>query len=142
MIVEPFRLQKNLMAVALAEFDDLVFDRRTIARAAARDLSGIHRRAMHVGADDLVRRFDRARDAAFDLRIVDARRQHRERLRRIVAGLHLEAGPIDGAAIEPRRRAGFQTAEGEAESFQRASKVPSPALRRRGRREFSFRRYG
>ena len=32
-VVETFRLQKNLMAVALAEFYDLVFDRRTIARA-------------------------------------------------------------------------------------------------------------
>ena len=75
-IVETFRLQENLMAVALAEFDDLVFDRRTITRARARDLSGIHRRAMHVGANDVVRRRDRARDAALDLRILDPRRQN------------------------------------------------------------------
>ena len=55
-IVEPFRLQENLVAVALAEADDLVLDRRAIARAAARDLAGIHRRTMHIGADDRVRR--------------------------------------------------------------------------------------
>ena len=40
--------------------------------------------------------------------------------RRIVARLHLQRRPIDAAAIEPRRRAGFQTAEREADIFQRA----------------------
>ena len=58
-IVETFRLQKNLMAVALAELHDLVFDRRTITRTAACDLSRIHRRTMNVVADDLVRGFRR-----------------------------------------------------------------------------------
>src|SRR5581483_1340855 len=70
-IVETFRLQKNLVAVALAELHDLVFDRRAVARTSAGDLSGVHRRAMDVGADDVVRRLGGARDAALDLRIVD-----------------------------------------------------------------------
>ena len=34
-VVEPFRLEEDLVAVALAEADDLVLDRRAIARAAA-----------------------------------------------------------------------------------------------------------
>src|SRR5205085_4903804 len=34
-IVEPLGLEKNLMAVAVAEPDDLVLDRRTIARPTA-----------------------------------------------------------------------------------------------------------
>ena len=55
--------------------------------------------------------------------VVDALGQHRERLRHIVARLHLERRPIDGAAIEPRRRAGLQTAEREAGIFQRARKT-------------------
>src|SRR5262249_4089521 len=50
-VVQSFRLQKDLMPVALAEADDLVLDRGAIARPAALDLARIHRRAMHVGAD-------------------------------------------------------------------------------------------
>ena len=118
-VVESFRLEKNLMAVAFAEFYDLVFDRRTVTRTATCDLAGIHRRAMHVVANDLVRGGNRARDAAFDLRIGDAFGQHRERFGRIVAGLHLDALPIDGAAVQPRRRAGLQAAEREAGAFER-----------------------
>ena len=34
MIVEAFGLEKNLMAVAFAELNDLVFDRRTVTRTA------------------------------------------------------------------------------------------------------------
>ena len=71
-IVEPFGLKENLVAVAFAEPHDLVLDRRTIARPAAADLAGIHRRAMHIFADDPVRRRVRAGDAALDLRVRDA----------------------------------------------------------------------
>ena len=53
-VVQPFRLKENLVPVALAEADDLVLDRRAIARAAALDLPGIHRRAVHVRPDDVV----------------------------------------------------------------------------------------
>jgi hypothetical protein len=42
-VVESLRLKKDLMTVALAEPDDLVFDRGTVARTATLDLSGIHR---------------------------------------------------------------------------------------------------
>ena len=70
-VVEPLRLEENLVPVALAEAHDLVLDRRAIARPAARDLPGIHRRAMHVRPDDLVRRRRRAGDAAVDLRRFD-----------------------------------------------------------------------
>ena len=110
------------MPVALAEAHDLVFDRGAIARAAARDLAGIHRRAMHVGADDLVRRRRRAGDAALDLRRFDPLGQHRERLGRIVARLHLERGPVDGLAVEPRRRAGLEPAQRKPKPLQRERK--------------------
>ena len=59
----------------------------------------------------------------------------RERLRRLVARLHLERGPVDGAAVEPRRRAGLEPAERKAEPLQRARKperrrLADPAGRR------------
>ncbi len=39
----------------VGEADHLVLDRRAIARADATDLAGVHRRAVEVGADDVVR---------------------------------------------------------------------------------------
>src|SRR5262249_46084607 len=71
-IVQTFRLQKNLVTVALAELNDLVFDRWTITRTTACDLSRVHRRTMDIVAYDFVRGFHGARDAAFDLRIFNA----------------------------------------------------------------------
>ena len=106
------------MAVAIAEADDLVLDRRAIARAAALDLAGIHRRAMHIGPDHLMGRRRGPGDAALDLRRGDPLGHHRKRLRRIVAGLHLHRGPVDGRAVEPRRRAGLQPPEGEAGALE------------------------
>ncbi len=107
-IVEPFRLEENLMPVALAEAHDLVLDRRAVARAAARDLARIHGRAMDVVANDAMGRLVGAGDAALDLGLCDALGQRRERLGRLVARLHLDRAPVDGAAIEPRRRPGLE----------------------------------
>jgi hypothetical protein len=43
----------------------------------------------------------------------DAVGNERERRRRIVAGLHIEPGPVDRAAVEPRRCAGLEPPERE-----------------------------
>ena len=61
-----------------------------------------------------------AGDAALDLGVVDALGQYRERLRRLVAGLHLERRPVDGAAVEPRRGSGLEPAERKARPLERA----------------------
>ncbi len=122
-VVEALGLEENLVPVALAEAHDLVLDRGAIARAAARDLPGIHRRAVHIRPDDVVRRLRGAGDAALDLRRFDARGEHRERLGRLVARLHLDGSPVDRGAVEPRRRAGLEPAEREAEALQRERKA-------------------
>src|SRR5205823_2490324 len=122
-IVEPFRLEEDLVAVALAEAHDLVLDRRAIARAATRNLPGIHRRAVNVVANNTMGRLDRAGDAALDLRVFDPLGQGREWLRRLVAGLQLDRTPVDGAAIEPWRRAGLEPAERKADPLQRAGQA-------------------
>ena len=111
------------MAVAIAEADDLVLDRGAIARAAALDLAGIHRRAMHIGPDHLMGRRRGPGDAALDLRRRDPVGHDRKRLRRIVAGLHFDRGPVDRGAIEPRRRAGLEPAERKAGAFERGRKA-------------------
>ncbi len=41
--IKPFRLEKDLMRLFVRELDDLVFDRRTIARPDAFDLPAIER---------------------------------------------------------------------------------------------------
>ena len=121
-VVEPFRLQEDLVAVAVAEPDDLVLDRGTIARTAALDLTGIHRRAMHVGPDHFMGRRRRPGDPALDLRRRDPVGHDRERLRRVIAGLHFNGGPVDSRAIEPRRRAGLQSSERKANPFEGSRK--------------------
>src|SRR5450432_1051005 len=103
------------MAVPFAEPDDLVFDRRTIAGPSALDLPGIHGRSMHIGPDDRVGGLGRARNAALDLRILDPRRQGREWLRRLIARLHFNTAPIDGAPIQPRWRTGLEPPEGQSD---------------------------
>ena len=118
-VVEAFRLEEDLMPVALAEPHDLVLDRRAIARTAAGDLARIHRRAMHVRPDDRMGRVRGAGDAAFDLRIGDLVGQGGERLRRIVRRLHLHRLPVDGLAVEPGRGAGLEASQCDAEAFKR-----------------------
>ncbi|MGC0321911.1 hypothetical protein ABIG06_002540 [Bradyrhizobium sp. USDA 326] len=119
-IVEPFRLQKDLMTVAVAEADDLVLDRRAITRPGALDLAGVHRRAMDIGADHLMGGGRGPGDPALDLRGRDPLGQDRERLRRLVSGLHLDGGPVDRGAIQTGRRAGLEAPEGEAGTLEGA----------------------
>ena len=60
------------MAFLVGEAHHLVFDGRAVARPPALDLAGVHRRAMQVGADQIVDRFIRVGDVAVHLRLRDA----------------------------------------------------------------------
>ena len=51
----------------------------------------------------------------------------RERLRIIVARLQLGAGVVDGAAVEPGRRAGFETGQAETQPGPLSSILPDAA---------------
>ena len=108
------------MAVALAEAHDFVLDGRAIARPPALDLARVHRRAVHVGPDDVMGRRHGAGDRALDLPVADTVRQHRERFRRLVPRLHLQHGPVDGGPVETRRRASLQAPEHDARAFERS----------------------
>ena len=60
--------------------------------------------------------------------------EHGKRLRRLVPWLHLHRRPVDAAAIEPRRRAGFQPAERETDALEgerkpQSRRLPDPAGR-------------
>src|SRR5713226_3916908 len=110
--VHAFGLEKKLVRMLVGKFNDLVFDRGTVARADRVNLAAVHRGTMDVLANDAVSFVGRERDVAGDLRIVmcDAFGPETERRGIRVARLNLEGGPIDGAAIEAGRRAGLQAA--------------------------------
>ena len=107
--VQTFGLEKKLMRGFVGELDDLVFDRRTIARADGLNLAAIHRGAVHVFANDAMGFGSSPGDVAGDLRIVmgDALGAEAERCGIGVAGLELKFRPVDAAAVEARRGAGF-----------------------------------
>ena len=107
------------MALALGEAHHLVLDRRAVARAPAADPPGIDRRAVEVLADRVVRRRVGPGDVAVDLGRRDPPGHRRERLRRVVALLAFEPGPVDGAPVDPGRRAGLEPAEREPGALQR-----------------------
>ena len=137
-VVEAFRLEENLVAVALAEAHHLVLDRRAIARTAALDAARIHRRPAEVPADHLMGRVGRACDVAGDLAVRDARRERRERLGRVVAVLNVEAGIVDGASVEPWRRAGLQAAERKPGGFETARQAERRRLSGAARRDLAL----
>src|SRR5882724_1294621 len=100
------------MRELVRELDDLVFDRRTIARADRLDLSAVHRRTVHIFADDAMCLFRRERDEAGHLCVVmgDALGAEAKGRGIGVARLHGELRPVDGASVETRRSAGLQAA--------------------------------
>src|SRR5690606_40142950 len=112
--VETFRLKEDLMAVTVAEFDNLVFDRGAVPRSHAGDRTGIQGRALYVGADDLVRESCRARNPAGDLRIGDTIGHQGEGFRILVGLLHRQPPPIDRSSVESWRGSGLEPTELEA----------------------------
>ncbi len=119
--VQAFGLEEELVRGLVGKLDDLVFDRRAIARSDGLNLAAVHRRAVHVLADDAMRFRRGPRDVAGHLRVVmrDALGAEAEGRGIDIAGLHLESRPVDGAAIEARRRAGLQAASAQAEFLER-----------------------
>ena len=108
------------MHLLVGKFDDLVFDRRAIARPDGLDLPAIHRRAVHVLADDAVGFGRGPRNVAGNLRVVmrHALGAEAEGSGVGIARLHREARPVDGASVKARRRSGLQPAAAQAELLQ------------------------
>ena len=128
-VVETFRLEEDLVSLAVAEANHLVFDRGAVAGTAAADTAGIHRRPVEVCPNEIVDGRRRAGDAAGDLGRGDALGQRRERHGFLIRVLHLQGGPVDRATVEARRRPGLQPAEAEAVSVERigeADRRPLP----------------
>ena len=106
--------------VLVGKLDDLVFNRRAIARADGLNLPAVHRRAVHVLADDAMRFGRSPGDVARHLRIMMRNALGAEAEWRWVgvSGLFLKPRPVDGAAIESRRSASLQAATAQAEILE------------------------
>src|ERR1039458_5313363 len=99
------------MARLAREAVDLVFDRRTIARAYAFNHPGIHGRTVQAPADDLVGASVGVGNPTRQLLRMHVTAAHIGKHGRwIVARLLLHRRKIDRAAVDARRRAGFQAA--------------------------------
>ena len=122
------------MALLVREAHHLVFDRRTVARAAALNRSRVHRRAADVRANHLVRARVGVGEMTRDLRLRDAFGPKRKRRRRLIAGLHLEARVVDGSSIETRAGSGLQTADAKAEFAQMIAEAHRGEVARASRR--------
>jgi hypothetical protein len=105
-----FGFEENLVAFFVAEFDNFIFDRRTISRPAGLNLSRIKGCAVEIVSDQLVRQSRRARQVTTHVRAVDFFGAKTERLRRIVAPLFFQTFDIQRAAIQARRRTRLQSA--------------------------------
>ena len=136
-VVEAFRLEEDLVPLAIGEAHHLVLDRRAVAHARGRDLARIHRRAMQVGADQRVGRGVGMGDPAGDLRVGHALGQERERHRRIVARLTssparsmVRPSSRGGVPVlsRPRRKPEAQQALGEPMAGRVADPAGRPAL--------------
>src|SRR5437899_4007660 len=91
---------------------------------------------MNILANDAMRLFCRVRDIAGHLRVMmsDALGTKAERRGIGIARLKLEAGPVDGAAIEARRCAGLKPAAAQAELLQGFAQQDRRRLARTTRR--------
>ena len=121
MRIQSLRLEEKLVCGLIGKFDDLVLDRRTISRANRLNLATVHRRAMHVLANDAVR-FGRgpgyiARHLLIVMRYALGAKTERRGIG--IARLNLKLRPINRAAIEPRRGPSLQAAPAQAEVLQR-----------------------
>ena len=119
--IQALGLEEKLVRQLVGELHDLVLDRRAVSRADGLDLAAIHGRAVDVLADDAVRLRGREGDVARHLAVVvrDAAGAEAEGRGIGVAGLGLEARPVDGARVQARRRAGLEAASAQAESLER-----------------------
>ncbi len=117
--VQALGLEEELVLRLVGELDDLVFDGWAIARADALDAARVHGRAVHVLADEAQRLRRGEGDVAADLRLHDLLCAEAEGRGIGVAGLLFERLPMDGPAVEARRRSGLESASAKAESAER-----------------------
>src|ERR1019366_8536799 len=138
--VQPLRLQEKLVREFVGKLDDLVFNRGTVTRSRRLNLPAVHRRAMHVLANDAMRLFGGKGDVAGHLRVVmrHAPCTKAERSRVQIARLPLEARPVNAAPVKARRRPGLEPASAQAKLLKRFAQQTRRRFSRASRRILLF----
>ena len=116
------------MAVLVWEAQDLRLDGRAVARADALDDAVRHRRAVHVVAQDLVRRFVRVGQPAWHLLARPLVAHEREVARLLVARLDLHLLVVERAGVDAGRRARLEAHEPDARRLERVRELHGRAL--------------
>ena len=112
--LQALRFQIKLVRFLIGKLDDLVLDRGAIASPDAVDLSAVHRRAVHVIADDAVSFRRGVSDVAWHLLLRNLAGAEAERSGIPVARLGGETRPIDGASVQTRGGSGFEAAAAQS----------------------------
>ena len=126
--VQALRLKEELMAVLVGEAQDLCLDGRAVARADALDDAVGHRRAVHVVAQDLVRRLIRIGQPARHLLARLFIAHEREVARLLIARLDLHLIVVERARIDAGRRARLEAHEADARRLERIRELHRRAL--------------
>ena len=109
------------MLVTIGKAHDLVFDRRTVAGTDPFNHAGIHRAAIEVITDHVMRFLVGMRDVARHLtRMLRSISHKREDRHRIIAVLLCQNAEINRPRIDTRRGTGFQAADAQRQFTQAA----------------------
>ena len=107
--------EEDLVTVFFGEPDNLVFDRRAVARPSCFDLATVHRSPMQVVANQLMDRRRGLGQPAVPLWPIDRSGQETEGLGIHVAGLLLESFEVDRLPVQSRWRPGLESLQFEAQ---------------------------
>src|SRR5580704_7756146 len=120
--VQSLGLEEELVLRLVGKLDDLVFDRWAITRTDGLNLPRVHRRTGDILANDAQRLRRGVRDVARNLALRELAGAKTERSGIGITGLRFETAPVDGAAIEARRRSGLEPASAQTETLQSLTK--------------------
>src|SRR5438105_14312713 len=100
-----------MMPLLVGESYHFVFDGRAIPRPRRLDLARVHRCAMQVRPNQVMRDGARVREMTQDLRQLDLAREDGKRPRIAIAWRRFELGEVDRVAKHSGRRTGLEPTE-------------------------------
>src|SRR5450631_11346 len=122
--IKPLGLNENLMRALVGEAENLVLDRRTVARTHSFDDSGEHRRARACRADNLVSSLVCLRYETINLpRMFAGSPEKRKNWAWLIARLRGHDRKVDRAAIQARRGTGLEPPDSEGQLTQSRRQV-------------------
>ena len=136
-VIKTLGLQENLVPIPVTKADDLVLNGWAVTWTTPLDLTRIHCRAIKIVPNDSMCFRCRPGNVTRDLRDRNLIRQCRKWDRVFITRLLFQPVPMNCPAIQPRRRARFQTAKLKTNLFQRLRQPHSRRFTRPPSRDLS-----